>query len=45
MSWPLSTAMNIRVCVSFQIRALNFFVEICPEVGLLNHKVALLLVV
>ena len=36
-----SAAMNIGVCVSFQI---CFFPDICPRVGSLNHMVTLFLV-
>ena len=36
-------AVNIRVHVSFQITALSF-PDICPGIGLLDHKVTLFLV-
>ena len=38
-----SAAVNIGVCVSFQIRVL-YFLDICPGVGLLDHMVVLFLV-
>ena len=39
-----SAAMNSGVHVSFQIRELEFSLDICPGVGLLDHIVALFLV-
>ena len=38
-----SAAMNIVVHVSFQIRVFIFFLDICPGVGLLDHKATLFL--
>ena len=38
-----STTMNTGVHVSFQLELLPFL-DICPEVGLLDHMVTLLLV-
>ena len=36
-----SAAVNIGVNVSFQIMFLFFFLDICPGVGLLDHRLGM----